>query len=362
MFKKILRKNKIKNANFFVEADEIFLDSKNLENFDTQQFEGRIEKPISKRTILFLGIAFLFFILTFSARLGYLQIQKGEAYFTKSQNNTLQKQIIFADRGIIYDRNKKELVWNKKGDVVDGFPIRTYLLNGFSHVLGYISYPKQDKSGNYWQSEFIGKDGLEKQYNDQLKGTNGMKIVEIDARKKVQSENITDIPKRGTDLFTTLDSRIQTQLFDQIKKISNTYSFKGGAGIIMNVNTGEIITSVSYPEYDSNILSDGKDATTIKSYFNDSRKVFMDRTLSGLYTPGSIVKPFFALGALNEGVIDPTKKILSTGSISIPNPYDPTKKTVFKDWRVNGWVDMIQAITVSCDVYFYEIGGGYQDQ
>ncbi len=362
MFKKILRKNKIKNANFFVEADEIFLDSKNLENFDTQQFEGRIEKPISKRTILFLGISFLFFILTFSARLGYLQIQKGEAYFTKSQNNTLQKQIIFADRGIIYDRNKKELVWNKKGDIVDGFPIRTYLLNGFSHVLGYISYPKQDKSGNYWQSEFIGKDGLEKQYNDQLKGINGMKIVEIDAHKKIQSENTTNIPKRGTDLVTTLDSRIQTQLFNQIKKISNTYSFKGGAGIIMDVNTGEIITSVSYPEYDSNILSDGKDATTIKNYFNDSRKIFMDRTLSGLYTPGSIVKPFFALGALNEGVIDPTKKILSTGSISIPNPYDPTKKTVFKDWRVNGWVDMIQAITVSCDVYFYEIGGGYQDQ
>jgi penicillin-binding protein 2 len=78
--------------------------------------------------------------------------------------------------------------------------------------------------------------------------------------------------------------------------------------------------------------------------------------------PGSIVKPYFALGALNEGVIDPNKKILSTGSISIPNPYFPNQKTVFKDWRANGWVDMIQAIAVSCDVYFYEIGGGYQDQ
>jgi len=88
----------------------------------------------------------------------------------------------------------------------------------------------------------------------------------------------------------------------------------------------------------------------------------MDRTISGLYTPGSIVKPFFAVGALAENVIDPNKKILSTGSISIANPFLPGQKTVFKDWRANGWVNMEQAIAVSCDVYFYEIGGGYEGQ
>ena len=362
MFKKRSRKQKIQNANFFVEADEIFLDSKNMENFNKQQFEGRIEKPISKRAIVFLGISFSIFTIILLGRVGYLQINKGEAYFNQSQNNTLQKQIIFADRGIIYDRKKVELAWNKKSDIPGGFPIRAYLPNGFSHLLGYISYPKQDKTGNYWQSEFIGKDGLEKEYNDKLKGTNGMKIVEIDARKKVQSENITDAPKRGTDLTITIDSGIQKELYSLIKNLAGSNSFSGGAGIIMNVNNGEILTSVSFPEADSNILSDGKDVKTINGYLNDKRKVFMDRTLSGLYTPGSIVKPYFALGALNEGVIDPSTKILSTGSISIPNPYDPTKKTVFKDWRVNGWVDMVHAIAVSCDVYFYEIGGGYQNQ
>ena len=64
---------------------------------------------------------------------------------------------------------------------------------GFSHILGYVSYPMQDKAGNYWQNEFIGKDGLEKQYNSQLKGENGSKIIEIDARKAVHSENIVNI-------------------------------------------------------------------------------------------------------------------------------------------------------------------------
>jgi len=368
MIRRLLRKNKIKNANFFVEPDEIFLDSKNLQNFDRQQFEGRIEKPIPKKTILFLGIFFLFCAGTFLIRLGYLQIQKGEAYFKRSQNNTLEKQLIFADRGIIYDRNKKELAWNKKtGEPASGtgendLPIRAYLSPGFSHILGYISYPAQDKMGNYWQSEFIGKDGLEKQYNDKLRGENGIKIIEVDVHEKIHSENIINAPKRGQDLITSIDSLIQSQLFSLIKDLSENNSFKGGAGILMNVQNGEIIVSTGFPEYNSEILSLGKDSEAIKNYLNDKRKVFMDKNISGLYTPGSIVKPFLAIGALTEGIIDPYKKILSAGSISIPNPFFPGQKTVFKDWKIHGWVDMRQAISVSSDVYFYEIGGGFEEQ
>lgn len=369
MIRKILRKKRIKNANFFVEPDEVFLDSKNFQNFDSQQFEGRIEKPISKNTILFLSIFFIIGAGIFSARLVYLQIKKGNMYLDRSENNTLKKQIIFADRGIIYDRNKVELVWNKKtgdsvipGEESEDFSTRAYLTPGFSHLLGYVTYPAKDKAGNYWQNEFIGKDGLEKEYNAKLQGENGTKIVETNARKKVQSENTINAPVRGAELVTTIDSRIQSQLFLFIKKLSETNLFKGGAGVIMNVKTGEVITAVSFPEYDSEVLSQGKDVGTIKSYLTDKRNVFMDRTISGLYVPGSIVKPFFALGALNEGVIDPLKKILSTGSISIPNPYFPEQKTVFKDWRAQGWVDMRQALAVSSDVYFYEIGGGFEGQ
>lgn len=368
IFKKF-RKRKIKNANFFVEPDEVFLDSKNFQNFNQQQFEGRIEKPISKYTIWSLSIFFITCAVLFSARLAYLQIQKGQTYFDRSENNTLKKQIIFADRGIIYDRNKVELVWNKKtGDSStqteenNDFSTRSYLTPGFAHLLGYVSYPAKDKTGNYWQPDFKGKDGLEKEYNDKLQGENGTKIVETNARKKVQSENTINAPQRGADLVTTVDSRIQAQLFTFIKKLSESNLFKGGAGVIMNVNTGEVITSVSFPEYDSEILSLGKDVGTIKGYLTDKRNVFMDKNISGLYVPGSIVKPFFALAALNEGVIDPYKKILSTGSISIQNPYFPDQKTIFKDWRAQGWVDMRQALAVSSDVYFYEIGGGYEGQ
>jgi len=345
-----------------VEPDEIFLDSKNLEGFDRQQFEGRIEHPISKRTVTLLGAFFALVVIIFGCRLFYLQVNKGEAYFERSENNVLGKTVIFADRGIVYDRNKRELAWNVKSDDSKVIYTRTYLSPGFSHVLGYVSYPTKDSSGHFWQTEFIGKDGLEKEYDDKIRGENGSKIVETNALGEVNSENIVDAPKQGPDLVTSLDSRVQMELFNLIKSLSERSAFKGGAGVIMDTRTGEILVDTSFPEYNSEILSLGDDKNAIAGYITDSRKFFLDRTVSGLYTPGSIVKPFLALGALNEGIISPYKKILSTGSISIPNPYDKSKETVFKDWRVNGWTNMAEALSVSSDVYFYTIGGGFSDQ
>lgn len=351
--------NKIKNT--FIEPDEIFLDSKNLDNFDTQQFEGRIEKAISKKTINYLGIFFILIIFIFGARLINLQVQNGDAYRKRSENNTLKKTNIFAERGVIYDRNKEKLAWNKKNEDASVYT-RAYLSPGFSHVLGYISYPAKDDAGNYWQNEFIGKAGLEKQYNEKIRGENGSKITETDARGVVHSENIINTPKPGTELITTIDSRVQKELFALIKNLSESNGFLGGGAVMMNVTNGEIIASTSFPEYNSEILSLGQDVDAINSYIKDKRKFFLDRNVSGLYTPGSVVKPFLGLGALTEGVIDQYKKILSTGSISIPNPFLPGESTIFKDWRVNGWTNMAEAIAVSSDVYFYSIGGGYKDQ
>ena len=363
MLRRYFRKNKLKNASF-VEPDEIFLDAKNISNFDQQQFEGRIEKPIPKRNVIAVGIFFTLICSVFFIRLGQLQINKGEAYFQRSENNTLNKVIIFSERGIIYDRDGQELAWNRKSNSMEEevFSTREYRSPGFSHVLGYVNSPVQDKKGEFWRTEYIGKDGLEKIYGDYLQGQNGSKIIEVDVHNEIQSENVVNTPIRGKDLYTSIDADIQTQVFNAIKSMSEEYSFTGGAGVIMDVETGEILTSTSYPEYDSLIISQGKDAETINQYLKDPRKVFLDRTISGLYTPGSIVKPFFALGALAENIINPYKEILSTGSISIPNPYFKDQETVFNDWKAHGWTDMSEAIAVSSDVYFYAIGGGFEDQ
>lgn len=376
----IFKKNKLNNKNQFVEPYEIFLDSSNIQNFDQQQFEGRIEKPISKKNILYITIFLVVISFLFSGRLSYLQIKKGQAYLERSENNTLGKSVIFAERGIIYDKNGVELAWNKKvetkkeEEILDSntekenqkesvvFPVREYKAPGFAHMLGYVSSPSQDSKGNFWQTEYVGKAGIEKQYNDKITGINGQKLIEKDVHGNIYSENIINPPKRGEGLNTTIDSRIQAKLFESIKEHADKYKYVGGAGVIMDIQNGEILAITNYPEYDSAVVSLGKDQEKIKNYLNDKRTVFLDRAVSGLYTPGSIVKPFLALAALNEGIISPQKKILSTGSITIPNPYTPSQPTIFKDWKAHGWTAMREAIAVSSDVYFYTIGGGHDGQ
>ncbi len=354
------RKKRISTPEVY--PDEIFLDSQNIPLFDRQQFEGRIERAISKRTILVLGVFFGFIGVVFIGRASILQIKMGEAYTIRSEQNSLDAMPLFSDRGIIFDRNGKELVSNSMSADSD-FPKREYIKQqGFAHVLGYVSYPAKDTKGVYWQKEIIGKAGIEKTMDDVLAGENGLKMFETDALGNIKSENIVNSPVHGTNVTLAIDASLQNEFSKAIEKLADEAGFIGGAGVIMDVHTGEIITMTSFPEYDPGVLSLGSDRETISDYMHDSRKVFLNKTIGGVYTPGSIVKPFLALGALREGIISPNKQILSTGSISIPNPYDKSKPSIFKDWKAHGWTDMREAIAVSSDVYFYSIGGGFDGQ
>lgn len=356
-------KRKRKYFSLEIDPDEIFLDSQNLPQFDNQQFEGRLEKPITSRTVVVLGIFFVLIGFLFMGRLGILQIKKGTAYAERSENNSLNKKPIFAHRGIIYDRNNKELAWNEEAQNGDAYPHRAYIATpGFAHVLGYMSYPQKDKNGFYYKVEAEGKDGVEKYFNTQLSGVNGLKIEETDAQGNSLSENATNPPIDGQNLVLSIDAGIQAKLYEAIASYTGPGAYRGGAGVVMDIRSGEIIALTSYPEYSPTVLSLGDDVEKINEYFHDSRKPFLNRAVAGSYTPGSIVKPFIGVAALNEGVINATKNILSNGSISIPNPYFPDQKSVFKDHGVFGYVDMQKAIAISSDVYFYEIGGGFQDQ
>ena len=376
-----------------IDPDEIFLDSKNLPGFDRDQFEGRIESPISHISLFGIFFSFLFLAGTYLYQVANLQIVHGADYFKKSENNRLNHMPIFAVRGIVSDRNNVPLVWNSFNESSDGevvqienkgienqktninatstnklasrsqLPERSYIkAPGFGHTLGYISYPKVDSKGNYYQKDYIGKDGIEEYYNELLTGKNGLRIVETDALGNLEEGQIIEESVSGTALKLSVDSLLQEKLFTTIRDTADTFGYLGGAGAIMDVESGELLAVTSYPEYDSEILSQGKDKKAIQRYNLDKRSVFLDRAISGVYTPGSIIKPFVAVAALTEGVITPQKQILSTGSISIQNPYYPQIKSVFNDWKAHGWTDMRRAIAVSSDVYFYAIGGGYEGQ
>ncbi|MBU1091975.1 hypothetical protein KKA27_03905 [Patescibacteria group bacterium] len=339
-----------------ISPDEIFLDSENVSNFDYRQMEGRMEKPIKRVTFLFLGFVFVSIVLFLFGRVAYLQIVRGEDFKSRADDNHLRMVFFVPDRGLIYDRNGVVLAWNNLA--------RTYKdTSGLAHVVGFMGRPSSedmDKEG-VSSEDIVGKSGVEKSYENTLRGQKGYKLVEVDSLNNVKTENTQKQPVSGGDVWLSLDSRINEKLYEIFSDIVASRGFRGAAGVVVNVENGEVVAMVSYPEYSSQILNDGKQEEKINAYIQDDNKPFLNRAISGLYAPGSIVKPFMAIAALNEGTIDPGKQIFSSGSISIPNPYFPEKESVFYDWKAHGWVDMKKALAVSCNVYFYSIGGGYGD-
>jgi penicillin-binding protein 2 len=361
-FKRILNKWNRRNYGD-IDPDEIFMDSKNLPDFDLYQFEGRLEKPISPKVFSVLGLACLGLVIVFLFKIGSLQIVHGDFYRDRSENNKLKQILIFAARGIIYSRDGQSLAWNQKSEDEENFPLRKYTsMPGFSNLLGFVKYPAKDKSGFYYEEEFLPKDGAELYLNEILSGRNGLELIETSVDSTVISQSVVKSPKNGEDATLSVDARVQGQLYKIIKDLANSVDFQGGAGVVMDVDSGEILAMASFPEYDSTVMTEGQDEQKIESYYKNPNNPFLNRIISGLYTPGSIVKPFLAFAALEEKIITPEKEIISTGQISIPNPYSPDKPSISKDWKAHGAVDMRRAIAVSSDVYFYEIGGGFGSQ
>jgi len=363
-----MRKNKIikyilGNKKSEINPDEIFLDSSNLPDFDKAQFEGRIEKPFSKYVPILVFVFFIAVSLIYTYKAWDLQILNGDELAERSSQNRLNYTALFSERGSVLDRNGVVLATNIPGGEDSEFSLRKYTeIPGLSHILGYIRYPQKDSNGYYYQTEFEGLDGVEKTYNDYLTGKNGLRIVESDAVGRIATESVIEQPVNGKNLKLSIDSRVQSQLYKYIEELAGKVGFSGGAGAIMDVTNGKLLSLVSYPEYDSQVLTDGVDTKKISSYNTDNRNVYINRVISGLYAPGSVMKLFVAMGVLNEKVIDPLKKILSTGSITVPNPYFPDKGTTFKDWKPLGWVDMRGALAMSSNIYFFHVGGGFDGQ
>jgi len=356
MFKRFLRKIK-KRQYQDINPEDIFIDATNLPGFEEHRFEGRMEKPMGWEIVLAV------IILALVSKLWVLGIKQGPTYAQISENNRLEQTLIFANRGVIYDRNKRELATNAIKEGENNFARRLYLpFKGMAHVVGYLKYPLSDEKGVYYEENYRGRDGVERAYDALLTGVNGLKLKETNVFGEVISESVIKRPQDGNPVVLSIDARLTEVIFEAIKSLAEDRGFVGGAAVLMDVRTGEVLALTSFPEYDQNILTEGADREVINFLTSDSSKYFLNRAIGGLYTPGSILKPIIALAALNEKLISPAKKILSTGSITVPNAYDPSKPSVFKDWKAHGWTDMREALAVSSDTYFYSIGGGYGDQ
>ena len=218
-----------------------------------------------------------------------------------------------------------------------------------SHLLGY--------TGKLSQSDFdsvvdvkdgmthVGKIGIERFYQNLLSGSPGYEKLETNANNEIIRVLENRPALKGQDIYLTIDAKLQNYSYDLLKD-------KEGTIIVMNPHNGDILSFISHPGYDNNLFANGISSKDYKKLLNDKSKPLFNRLLSGQYPPGSTIKPFFGIVALEEGVIDKTNVFACTGAYKLDNYKRP-----FKCWKKDGHMDvnLSSAVASSCDVFFYRL-------
>lgn len=235
----------------------------------------------------------------------------------------------------------------------------------FSHILGYaanVSPEELKKLSDYTLQDVVGKKGVEYYFEKYLRGTQGLFAKFLNARGEVEKEALVRQNEPGSTLELTVDARLQEAVYRALKNGLSEYNLNAGVAVVLDANTGAILSLVSLPDFDPNGFSAGLTEGQAQKYFSNPYKPLFNRATSGEYAVGSIIKPLIAAAALQEGIISPDKYLFTRGYIEVPSVYDPSVVYRFNDWKNHGAVDMREAIAVSSNVYFYTIGGGYEEQ
>ena len=437
---KYLKKMKIKlRFKEDVELHEILLDRlAQKKEKEIGISEKKFEVPLSKKILKGILVLFLFLILLFFGKTFKLQVLEGEKFSVLAEANKFVIYQIKAERGVIYDQDLNQLVFNQPSfDLVlnkkellpeesekfkilkeiskivkkdfeilkkeieesnldkvlisqnlehqtliiletkiaaDEFPgfqienntVRDYK-NGqnFSHLLGYTGKIRTEELKNSPESysifDYVGRDGLEKAYEEILRKNPGKLRVIRDALGNIISKEIIFLPESGKSLILWLDSDLQKKTKEELEKKVQEMGARGAAAVALDPKTGGVLALVSLPSFDNNIFS-SREEKKIQELLSDPKESLFNRAISGGYLTGSTIKPLIALAALEEKIISPEKKIDAQGKIVVQDLWNPEKIWEFKDWAIHGLTDMRKAIAQSVNVYFYHIGGGYKDQ
>lgn len=229
----------------------------------------------------------------------------------------------------------------------------------FSHIIGYtgqVSQSDLDKNSNYWLNDQIGKDGLEYFYEDLLRGESGQEQIEVDSLGKIQNMLADKPPIPGMGLVLHINKDLQINLFKSLEKTKNK-----AVALAIDPRNGGILALVSIPSFDNNLFAQGISKKELTDLEKNPNEPFLNRALLGQYPPGSVIKPLIAAAVLEEKIISPYQSINCTGAITIFNEYNPEIVYRFPDWKTHGLTNIIKAIAQSCNVFFYTVGGGYND-
>jgi penicillin-binding protein 2 len=237
------------------------------------------------------------------------------------------------------------------GVIVEAILSRNYPLGALTaHVIGYTGRINEDDlkaldEGRYRGSQFTGKTGIEREYEELLHGYPGESRIEANVVGRMLRELERTPSHSGNDLHLTLDSRLQSIASEALGELK-------GAVVAIDPNNGEILALVSKPSFDPSQFVLGIAQKDYASLRDDSTRPLFDRALRGQYPPGSTIKPVMGLAGLARGVVDPDEKIDCHGKYQLPN-----SSLVFRDWkkRGHGPTDLNKSIVESCDVYYYEL-------
>lgn len=218
-----------------------------------------------------------------------------------------------------------------------------------AHILGYVAAvnekeAKQDDDPLLQVPGFkIGKSGIEKRYEKELRGKGGSLKLEVNAYGRIMKEIEKNDGIPGQPLTLTIDSRLQQKAFE-------LFGEESGAAVLLDVNTGEILAFVSAPSFDPNLMTKGVSNTDWKAWLNNEKRPLTDKAISGQYSPGSTFKVLVALAALESGVIKPDTHFYCSGQMTLGNH-------IFHDWKRGGHgsLNVVEALAHSCDIFFYEV-------
>ena len=217
---------------------------------------------------------------------------------------------------------------------------------------GYVGYA--DKG--YSMNDLVGKDGVEKAFESYLRGTDGRRLITTDETGKITGELYTREPQPGGTVALTLDIDLQADveaalaetISGMIDKDSNE---RGGAAAVVSVGTGEVLALASYPTYDLSTFNEDYDELV-----NDQRLPMFNRATQGIYAPGSTFKMVTAVAALESGIITPSSFIQDSGIYTYYKDPQPMCGIYSQTGSTHGRINVSQAITDSCNYFFYEVG------
>lgn len=228
--------------------------------------------------------------------------------------------------------------------VASGFARQYEMGPAGAQIFGYVGAPDNPvPSAPFYTT---GVTGLEKRFNDTMSGTPGQTVMITNAVGRITGEDTSQFiaPIMGDNVTTTINDDAQRALYDALTL------HKSGCGVALNIETGDILAMVSTPSFDPNIFNEDDADEYIATLRTDIAKPFMNKTIEGLYPPGSTFKIVVALAGLESGAINPKEKIFCPGHWD----YGDRK---FHCWEAkgHGWVDLAGALKHSCDIYFYQM-------